>query len=107
MTKENKCKFDGDEFYCSVDWNASHNWNTDGGCMFHGHDNHSIDNCDFYHRKTLEITVGYHFVQLCLCRLANMDAARVAANESIEKCRESTDEVLNILNKLYYLNHPK
>jgi hypothetical protein len=87
---KNRCKLtDGGKFKCEVDWNTENGRNL---CEFQAQDTVPVD-CDFLFMAT----------RSCSCHMANVEAARYAANASLEKYRESTDAVLDALNRLAFL----
>ena len=89
MKMKNRCKLTDGKFKCEVDWNTEHGRNL---CEFQEQDTVPVD-CDFLFMAT----------RSCSCHMANVEAAREAANASLEKYGESIDTVLDALNRLAFL----
>jgi hypothetical protein len=60
--------------------------------------------CKYFSRETMLSGHCDHFSEWkCISCQANAEAARSAARASLEACRESTDKVLDCLNRLAFI----
>jgi len=85
---KNRCRLtEAGVFQCTVDWDVEHGPTL---CKFQLQEIVPVD-CDFLFQPT----------RACSSRRAHCEAARTAANASIEKAKRDTDKVLDALNRLW------